>query len=258
LKKGSAKQYNSAKMCPYCKSKPKYDKKKRQYICPKCQAKVNADSRGRPLGSVASKEMAYKRWYAHSMIEPLGKEVGRNNVYKYLSKVLGKKTGTVHTAKMSDIQLDILIQILEHATVDKIQERLGLKLKTENSITREEVIKIIDDMCEEIIVAKLSLFEERLKALEFGPALEKFEYRLHLAGLSNRWHVGYEQVDNQWNLFIYNRITKKIFKTVDNKNDLIPVMNQCKVPFKVWQGQDKPTIKQWIKDYNKEHKKTSN
>jgi len=240
MKKGSAKQYNLARMCPYCKSIPKYDKSKRQYICPKCNAKVNADAKGRPLGSVADKGMAYKRWYAHSMIEPLGVQVGRSNVYKYLSSVLGKKTGTVHTAKMSEIQLDILIKILEHATVEKIQERLGLELST--GITREEVIQIIDEMYKDVIVARLDMIDYRLKQLEFEPALKKFEYRLHQAGLSDRWCVAYEETETCWNLLIKNKLTSKIIASAALKIDLIPIMNQCKVPFKVWEGQDKPTI----------------
>lgn len=254
MKKGSAKKYNSARMCPYCKSTPRYDKKKHQYICPKCGAKVNADARGRPLGSVASKEMAYKRWYAHSMIEPLGKQIGRSNVYKYLSKVLGKKQGTVHTAKMSDIQLDILIQILEHATAEKIQERLGLKLNTESN--KEDIRSIIEEVYKEKIVARLDEFDERIKLLEFEPAREKFEYRLHQVGLSERWKVGYEQSGDSWNLTIYNKITSKIVVTVPGKSRtcLIPIMNQCKVPFKVWEGQDKITVKEWIKTYKLLHK----
>lgn len=263
----SVKNINTARYCPYCRSKPEYDKKKNKFICKKCGAQVNVDSKGRPLGSVANKGLAYKRWYAHSLIEPLGAQVGRANVYRYLDKIMGRGKYKTHTAKMSEIQLDIMIGMLEHTTAEDICERMGIVMKSERDWyvkqkdLKNEVNEIVSEKLDEFYKSKvfaeynevmvlLDKANQRIKELEFDKAFVKFEVRLKKQGLKKRWTLRYEVKDGYTEVRVDMWRKSVVILSIpsEDKTLLTPYFNQCKVPFKMWEGQNLPTFKKWLKD----------
>lgn len=241
---------NRAQLCPYCKSKPQYNKKKRQYICPKCGAKVNADRKGNPMGSVANKQLAYKRYYAHSIIEPLGEQVGRNNVYKYLDTVLGRSRYSTHTAKMSEIQLDILIHILENTTAEKICERMGIMLKEDKDKQWREKVKSVVD---EVLKEEFEPYKKMIDDIYLKHVYDRFVFRLKGVGLKPWWKVLYRSLSSGAGV-CYIQTPLKVYKMFeyDTREQLVSSMNQLKVPFKVWEGQEKPTIIQWMRKYKED------
>lgn len=108
--------------CPYCKKEAEYIDSKdyysngvsygMMYICRPCDAYVGTHKNsGKPLGTIANKELRELRKKCHKLFDPLWKksQLTRKGAYKFLEI----KTGIKHIAQASKEDCEKIIKTLE-------------------------------------------------------------------------------------------------------------------------------------------------
>lgn len=131
-KKKSQKVRIRVPVCPYCGSKSVLTSgdmvyqhrpdlhRKMFYVCQPCGARVGCHEDGRPLGTLANRELRLSRLRCHSLFDKLWKSgrMKRKAAYTWLAKFMELPSKDAHIGKFNIEQCNKLIEVLEKMQAD--------------------------------------------------------------------------------------------------------------------------------------------